>query len=140
LEVRNDGVIVDTHEVGVPTSKDMPNVENFSRVELSNGLEMESDILFGLNVPRATPMLAFASLAQKIIDDISNHMKIKDVSQSRSNLTTLDKKRLQYAEKMLRDACMELYRGLNLLKSFRLDAFLCTWLNTPNVVTPFTTS
>ena len=103
----------------MPISKDESDLWKVSKVKLRTDSEMTSNILFGLNVPRATPTLALASVAQKIVDDISNHMKTDDAS-SRSNPTRLDRKRLQYAEKMLRDACMELYRGLNLLKSFRL--------------------
>ena len=121
MEERNDAVIVNIDQSNVPISKDASDIGKVSKVKLGTDSEMTSNILFGLNVPRATPTLALASVAQKIVDDVSNHMKTNDAT-SRSNPTRLDRKRLQYAEKMLRDACMELYRGLNLLKSFRLGA------------------
>ena len=121
MEERNDAAIVNIDQSNVPISKDESDIGKGSNVKLRTDSEMTSNILFGLNVPRATPTLALASVAQKIVDDISIHMKTNDAS-SKSNPTRLDKKRLQYAEKMLRDACMELYRGLNLLKSFRLGA------------------
>ena len=135
-----EGIVVNVDQLNVPMSKDTSNIENFSKVELGNGSEMTSNILFGLNVPHDTPALALASVAQKIADDISNHTNNTNDASSRSSLTTLDKKRLQYAEKMLRDACMELYRGLGLLKSFRLGDWIYVWLPTPNIMALFTTS
>ncbi|MCO5609232.1 hypothetical protein L7F22_063456 [Adiantum nelumboides] len=66
---------------------------------------------FGLVVPQDTPSLLIGALKQKVMDDIINLTPV-------NNFTKFDQKRIQYAERTLRDACMELYRGLGYLRRF----------------------
>ncbi|KAI5074286.1 hypothetical protein GOP47_0010247 [Adiantum capillus-veneris] len=75
---------------------------------------------FGLVVPQDTPSLLIGALKQKVMDDISNHSRqpTADEVLPGSSFTKFDRKRVQYAEKTLRDACMELYRGLGYLRRF----------------------
>ncbi|MCO5596524.1 hypothetical protein L7F22_050589 [Adiantum nelumboides] len=75
---------------------------------------------FGLVVPQDTPSLLIGALKQKVMDDISNHPRQPAAEEITPvyNYTKFDQKRIQYAERTLRDACMELYRGLGYLRRF----------------------
>ncbi|MCO5547340.1 hypothetical protein L7F22_000789 [Adiantum nelumboides] len=122
-----------SHEKGSDHSKSdmvMVNVELGSILEQDESLEGSTGQRnmcapspardFGLAVPQATPSLLFGALKQKVMDDISNHSRQSTASDIvlGNNFTKFDRKRVQYAEKTLQDACMELYRGLEYLRGF----------------------
>lgn len=67
---------------------------------------------FGLIIPQDTPSLLIGALKQKVKDDNPEEVL------PGNKFTNFDRKRIHYAEKTLREACMELYRGLGYLRGF----------------------
>ncbi|MCO5612899.1 hypothetical protein L7F22_067171 [Adiantum nelumboides] len=63
---------------------------------------------FCLVVPQDTPSLLIGALRQKVMDEALQG----------NNFNRFNQKRIQYADRILRDACQELYRGLGYLRRF----------------------
>ena len=68
------------------------------------------------NIPRS-PLSSISAVIQMLWNDVVSQTK-NDRSPWRQ-FSNLDKKKIVYAEKMLRRALIEYYRGLGLLGSFR---------------------
>ncbi|KAI5056420.1 hypothetical protein GOP47_0028238 [Adiantum capillus-veneris] len=75
---------------------------------------------FGLTIPQVTPSLLFGALKQRVMDDLSSHSGQPTAGEElpTNTFNRFDRKRIQYAERTLRDACQELYRGLGYLRRF----------------------
>ncbi|KAI5056417.1 hypothetical protein GOP47_0028235 [Adiantum capillus-veneris] len=80
---------------------------------------------FGLTIPQDTPSLLFGALKQKVMDDLSSHSGQPTAGEGLPSNTfnRFDRRRIQYAERTLRDACQELYRGLGYLRRFSSNIF-----------------
>eukprot|EP00250_Pteridium_aquilinum_P026840 c33687_g1_i1 orf=1-927(-) len=69
-----------------------------------------------LDIPKTDPTLSISAVIQMLWNDVLR--QTKNGSSSWKQFNKLDRKKIQYAEKMLRMAFVELYRGLGLLRSF----------------------
>ncbi|MCO5587367.1 hypothetical protein L7F22_041316 [Adiantum nelumboides] len=69
-----------------------------------------------LEIPKANSALSLSAVVQMLWDDVLR--QTKNGSPSWRQFSRVDKKKIQYADKMLRVAFVELYRGLGLLRSF----------------------
>lgn len=70
-----------------------------------------------IKIPATTPTRAIAALTTKLWEEVLNNYDPK--KEVRGDYVT--RKKIQYAEKMIRNAFVELYRGLELLKTYRSD-------------------
>lgn len=69
-----------------------------------------------IDIPATTPTRTIAAVTSMLWEDLVNNPK-KDGPREYIN-----KKKIQCAEKMIRSAFVELYRGLGLLKTYRFVA------------------
>eukprot|EP00250_Pteridium_aquilinum_P016536 c23147_g2_i1 orf=256-2580(+) len=114
---RPDGVTVDIELSSIAEQDGSVEGSSGKRPSKTKGLLPARDL--GLFVPQDTPSLLIGALRQKVVEDISSYShQPTGVASPFNNFTRFDRKRLQYAEKVLRDACLELYRGLGFLRSF----------------------
>lgn len=67
-----------------------------------------------IDIPATTPTRTISALTSMIWDDLVNNPKKEGGSGDYIN-----RKKIQCAEKMIRGAFVELYRGLGLLKTYR---------------------
>lgn len=96
-----------------PFSGSAGDVDNASSPRATFGPQM----IMRMRVPITTPATTISAISQTLWEDI-----LKQGGRSDSNgesQFSVTKKKLQRAEKMLRTAFIEYYRGLNLLKSYR---------------------
>ena len=66
-----------------------------------------------VDIPATTPSKTISAVMGMLWEDLINNPK-KDVSGD-----SISRKKIQWAEKMIRGAFVELYKGLGLLKTFR---------------------
>lgn len=64
-----------------------------------------------INIPATTPTRTISAVTSMLWEDLVNNPK--------KNNQYVNRKKLQCAEKMIRGAFVELYRGLGLLKTYR---------------------
>lgn len=72
-----------------------------------------------INIPATTPSRAIAAVTSMLWEDLVNNSKNELGSTGEFN----SRKKIQCAEKMIRGAFVELYRGLGLLKTYRFFKF-----------------
>ncbi|ERN18829.1 phosphate transporter PHO1 [Amborella trichopoda] len=65
-----------------------------------------------IEIPATTPTKAILAITQNVWEDIINHPKKEPAFES------LNRKKIQCAQKMIRGAFVELYKGLGLLKTY----------------------
>ena len=85
-----------------------------------------------LIIPRTTPAATIGALTQMLWEDVFRQSKRTAVSRGREDYSVSQKK-IQSATMMLRAAYVEFYRGLGLLKSYRLANSPVHWLVRINV-------
>lgn len=73
-----------------------------------------------VDIPATTPSRTVSAITQMLWEDLVNQSAKKDEAafQGGSGSTRINKKKMQHAEKMIRGAFVELYRGLGLLKTY----------------------
>lgn len=73
-----------------------------------------------VDIPATTPSRTVSAITQMLWEDLGNQYSKKDEAtfQGGSGSTSINKKKMQCAEKMIRGAFVELYRGLGLLKTY----------------------
>lgn len=72
-----------------------------------------------IDIPATTPVSTISAVTSMLWEDLVNHPK------KEGSGDFINRKKIQCAEKMIRSAFVELYRGLGLLKKYRLfDFFL----------------
>lgn len=74
-----------------------------------------------VDIPATTPSLTVSAITQMLWEDlVQNQSAKKDEAafQGGSGSTRINKKKMQHAEKMIRGAFVELYKGLGLLKTY----------------------
>lgn len=72
-------------------------------------------------IPSTAPTVAIKALTSKLWDDLVNN---KNMKKDGTKDFSIDRKKIQCAEKVIRGAFVELYRGLCLLKHYRLFTLL----------------
>lgn len=70
-----------------------------------------------INIPLTTPTRTFSAVSYLLWEDLVNQSS-KKVPEG-SNRLHINKKKLHHAEKMIRGALIELYKGLGYLKTYR---------------------
>lgn len=81
-----------------------------------------------LIIPRTTPAATIAALTQMLWDDVFRHSKRASTAYRGREDYTVSQKKVQSATLMLRAAYVEFYRGLGLLKSYRLaNSHVYSW-------------
>lgn len=81
-----------------------------------------------LIIPRTTPAATIAALTQMLWEDVFRQSKRPSAVHKGWEDYTVNQKKVQSATLMLRAAYVELYRGLGLLKSYRLANFRVYYL------------
>jgi len=73
-----------------------------------------------VDIPATTPSRTVSAITQMLWEDLANQSTKKDdaLFQGGSGNTRINKKKMQHAEKMIRGAFVELYKGLGLLKTY----------------------
>eukprot|EP00252_Welwitschia_mirabilis_P023799 TRINITY_DN6839_c0_g1_i3.p1 TRINITY_DN6839_c0_g1~~TRINITY_DN6839_c0_g1_i3.p1 ORF type:complete len:690 (+),score=30.47 TRINITY_DN6839_c0_g1_i3:146-2071(+) len=71
-----------------------------------------------LEIPATNPSRTVSAITQMIWEDIVNQSNSNNSNKEHSPTTYINKKKAQHAEKMIRTAYVELYRGLGLLKTY----------------------
>ncbi|KAI5056457.1 hypothetical protein GOP47_0028742 [Adiantum capillus-veneris] len=109
-------ILIDTQEcVEVESgSSGGTDQDGFYRVAADMNFTAVSPI--ELDIPKENPALSLSAVVQMLWDDVLRQSK--NGSSSWRQFSRLDRKKIQYADKMLRVAFIELYRGLGLLRSF----------------------
>lgn len=77
-----------------------------------------------LIIPRTTPAATIAALTQMLWEDVFRQSKRASTAYRGREDYTVSQKKVQSATLMLRAAYIEFYRGLGLLKSYRLENLL----------------
>lgn len=76
-----------------------------------------------LIIPRTTPAATIAAMIQMLWEDVFRQSKQSSTDLTGTEDNSLSQKKVQIATLMLRAAFIEFYRGLGILKSFRLVIF-----------------
>ncbi|KAJ3700733.1 hypothetical protein LUZ61_004438 [Rhynchospora tenuis] len=71
-----------------------------------------------INIPLTTPSRTFSALTDLVWEDLVNQSK-KGGNEPSINKLSVNKTKLHHAEKMIRGAFIELYKGLGYLKTYR---------------------
>lgn len=73
-----------------------------------------------VDIPATNPSRTVSAITQMLWEDLLNQSSKKDEAafQGGSGSTRINKKKMQHAEKMIRGAFVELYKGLGLLKTY----------------------
>ncbi|KAJ4818093.1 Phosphate transporter PHO1 1 [Rhynchospora pubera] len=71
-----------------------------------------------INIPLTTPSRTFSALTDLVWEDLVNQSK-KGGNELSNNKLSVNKTKLHHAEKMIRGAYIELYKGLGYLKTYR---------------------
>ncbi|XP_021755066.1 phosphate transporter PHO1 homolog 1-like [Chenopodium quinoa] len=69
-----------------------------------------------INIPLTTPSRTFSAIGSLVWEDVLNHNSTKKANPRGIHI---NKSNLHHAEKMIRGAFLELYKGLNYLKTYR---------------------
>ncbi|CAI9776000.1 unnamed protein product [Fraxinus pennsylvanica] len=69
-----------------------------------------------IDIPATTPSRTIAAVTSMLWEDLVNNSSTKEFGSSTGEF--INRKKIQYAEKMIRGAFVELYRGLGLLKTY----------------------
>lgn len=77
-----------------------------------------------IDIPATTPALTIAVVTSMLWEDLVNNPKKGGGGEE------INRKKIQCAEKMIRGAFVELYRGLGLLKTFRFLKKIKNYKNT----------
>lgn len=94
-------------------------VNSATRSKMKNG---KPKMAMRIDIPATTPARAISTLTSMLWEDLVNNPKKEGQGDF------INKKKIQCAEKMIRGAFVELYRGLGLLKNYRL-VFCTSWIN-----------
>lgn len=89
-----------------------------------------------LIIPRTTPAATIAAMIQMLWEDVFRQSKQSSTDLTGTEDNSLSQKKVQIATLMLRAAFIEFYRGLGILKSFRLVIFSAPcdeWLDDSSV-------
>jgi len=87
-----------------------------------------------INIPVTTPSRTVTAIRELLFEDILSQSKKTGTHGSDSNeKLSINKRKLRQAEKMIRGALVELYKGLGYLKTYRYTADFAIW----HVVQPF---
>lgn len=71
-----------------------------------------------INIPLTNPSRTFSALTDLVWEDLVNQSK-KSGSETSMNKLSVNKTKLHHAEKMIRGAFIELYKGLGYLRTYR---------------------
>ncbi|KAF3329002.1 phosphate transporter PHO1-3 [Carex littledalei] len=71
-----------------------------------------------INIPLTNPSRTFSALSDLVWEDLVNQSK-KSGSETSMNKLSVNKTKLHHAEKMIRGAFIELYKGLGYLRTYR---------------------
>lgn len=71
-----------------------------------------------INIPLTTPSRTFSAISYLVWEDLVNQSSKKCTSEGMSKLH-VNKTKLHHADKMIRGAFVELYKGLGYLKTYR---------------------
>lgn len=72
-----------------------------------------------INIPLTTPCRTISALTDLLRDDLVSQPKNKCDSDAGITFTTINKTKLRHAEKMIKGAFIELYKGLGYLTTYR---------------------
>lgn len=78
-----------------------------------------------IDIPATTPTRTISAITSMLWEDLVNNPK-KEAAPAGD---FINKKKVQCAEKMIRGAFVELYRGLGLLKTYRFLTYMPSYLN-----------
>lgn len=128
----------DSEKNGVPLSDDSPGSDDTPR--LSSKLKREDGKLrtlsgssvynclgknLRINVPLTTPSRTISAISYLVWEDLMNQSS-KKIPEG-SNKLHINKAKLHHAEKMIKGALIELYKGLGYLKTYRYN-LLIPWV------------
>lgn len=86
-------------------------VNSASKVKTKKG---KPKMAMRIDIPATTPTRAITAVTSMLWEDLVNNPKKEGSGEF------INKRKIQYAEKMIRSAFVELYKGLGLLKTYRL--------------------
>ena len=72
-----------------------------------------------IKIPLTNPSRTFSAISYMIKEDLINQSSSKKSGPDGVNKLRISKKKLSHAEKMIKGALTELYKGLNYLKTYR---------------------
>ena len=72
-----------------------------------------------IKIPLTNPSRTFSAISYLIKEDLINQSSSKKCGPDGVNKLRISKKKLSHAEKMIKGALTELYKGLNYLKTYR---------------------
>lgn len=72
-----------------------------------------------IKIPLTNPSRTFSAISYLIKEDLINQSSSKKCGPDGGNKLRISKKKLSHAEKMIKGALIELYKGLNYLKTYR---------------------
>uniref|UniRef100_A0A1J3HE25 Phosphate transporter PHO1-like protein 1 n=1 Tax=Noccaea caerulescens TaxID=107243 RepID=A0A1J3HE25_NOCCA len=72
-----------------------------------------------IKIPLTNPSRTFSAISYLIKEDLINQSSSKKCGPDGANKLRISKKKLSHAEKMIKGALTELYKGLNYLKTYR---------------------
>lgn len=93
-----------------------------SKLRTMSGLVLSRGKSFGINIPLTNPSRTFSAIGSFVWDDFVNQSSKKcsnNPKGSNNNRLRINKSKLHHAEKMIRGAFIELYKGLGYLKTYR---------------------
>ncbi|KAK4780877.1 hypothetical protein SAY87_016983 [Trapa incisa] len=103
-------------EMGRSTMRTMKRLDSKMRSLSSRSFSCQGKNL-KINIPLTTPSRTLSAITDLIFEDLINPSSKKSGSDGRKAL--INRKRLYHAEKMIRRALVELYKGLGYLNTYR---------------------
>uniref|UniRef100_A0A0D9Y295 Uncharacterized protein n=1 Tax=Oryza glumipatula TaxID=40148 RepID=A0A0D9Y295_9ORYZ len=92
---------------------------SFSRQSLGRTVSSCQRKNLKINIPLTTPCRTISALTDLLRDDLVSQPKNKCDSDAGITFTTINKTKLRHAEKMIKGAFVELYKGLGYLTTYR---------------------